>query len=140
MSISRKNSEGYSDPTTYAALTNIEREERMARGGSPPCPPWRAVYICSPYRGDTERNIANARRYCRLAYNRGRIPIAPHLYLPQFLDDDDANERAAGLLLGIEALKLCSEVWVFGTVISDGMRGEIAEAKRRGLRIRYIER
>ena len=28
---SRRNAEGYSDPTAYAALSNIEKEERLAK-------------------------------------------------------------------------------------------------------------
>ena len=31
MSINKFNSEGYYDPTTYEALTNIEKEERALR-------------------------------------------------------------------------------------------------------------
>ena len=43
MSINKFNSEGYYDPTTYEALTNIEKEERALRAFRP------IVYICSPY-------------------------------------------------------------------------------------------
>jgi len=75
MAISKYNAEGYYDPTTYAALINIENEEKRARFRP-------IVYICSPYSGAVESNIFNARRYCRFAVDRGCIPIAPHLVLP----------------------------------------------------------
>lgn len=34
------------------------------------------VYICSKYSGDTAHNAEMARRYSRLAVERGRIPLA----------------------------------------------------------------
>ena len=91
MSINKFNSEGYYDPTTYEALTNIEKEERALRAFRP------IVYICSPYAGDVEANVENARRYSRFAVDAGYIPIAPHLLFPQFLSDDNPKERQLGL-------------------------------------------
>lgn len=44
MSISRYNSEGYPDPTTYGALSNIEQQTKAARAYRP------MVYVCSPFR------------------------------------------------------------------------------------------
>ena len=46
--------------------------------------PKERVYICSPYSGNTQSNTTKARLYCRLAYDQGFVPIAPHLYYPQF--------------------------------------------------------
>ena len=81
MSISRYNSEGYPDPTTYGALSNIEQQTKAARAYRP------MVYVCSPFSGDVAGNIANARKYSRFAVEQGYIPIAPHLLFPQFLND-----------------------------------------------------
>ena len=81
------NAERYHDPMAYAALSAIEKEERALRAFRP------IVYICSPYSGDMENNIAAARRYSRFAVEQGYIPIAPHLLFPQFLDDDNPKER-----------------------------------------------
>ena len=47
MSISKFNAERYYDPTTYEALKNIEREERIKRKQQRPYMP--KVYICSPF-------------------------------------------------------------------------------------------
>ena len=94
MSINKFNSEGYYDPTTYEALTNIEKEERALRAFRP------IVYICSPYAGDVTANVENARRYSRFAVDAGYIPIAPHLLFPQFLSDDNPKERQLGLFFG----------------------------------------
>ena len=45
------------------------------------------VYICSPCRGDYENNIQRAKEFSRAAVERGCIPITPHIYLTQFMDD-----------------------------------------------------
>lgn len=95
MEISRYNSEGYSDPTSHAALSGIRKEERAARRAYRPL-----VYICSPLAGDTEGNTQKARRYSRFAVRNGAIPLAPHLLFPQFLDDTKPAERAIGMFDG----------------------------------------
>ena len=104
MSISKYNSEGYPDPTAHGALEIIEQEEHALRAFRP------IVYICSPYAGDIEANIAAARRYSRLAVDAGYIPIAPHLLFPQFLDDANPKERELGLFFGNALMSKCSEV------------------------------
>lgn len=58
----------------------------------------------------------------------GNLPIAPHLYFTQFLGEDN-KERDLGILMGLELMELCDEVWVFGETISEGMRREIEYAK-----------
>ena len=74
MSISKFNAERYYDPTTYEALTNIEREERLQkRKQQRPYMP--KVYICSPFSGDTKLNIRNARRYCAFAVKAVTFPM-----------------------------------------------------------------
>ena len=100
--------------------------------------PDKIVYICSPYAGDTERNIQNAVRYCRCAVDNGYIPFAPHLLFPQFLDDGNADERALGMYFGSVMMNYCAEVWVFGERISEGMRAEIAQAYQKSIVVRYF--
>ena len=90
MAINKFNSEGYIDLTTYAALTNIEREEKAERKSAfKPL-----VYICSPFSGEVENNIKRAREFCRFAIKSNCIPLAPHLLFPQFMDNDNPAERA----------------------------------------------
>ena len=131
MAISKYNAEGYPDPTVFAAFSNIEAELRKARFRP-------IVYVCSPYSGDTDANILNARRYCRFAVDSGCIPNAPHLLFPQFMQDDDETERDLALFMDIVLLSKCAELWVFGSTISKGMRMEIEKAKRKGQPIRYF--
>lgn len=132
MRINKFNCEGYYDPTTYEALTNIEQEERALRA-------FRSiVYICSPFSGAVDENIAAAQRYSRFAVDKGCIPIAPHLLFPQFLNDADTKERELGLFFGTALMSKCAEVWVFGNAISAGMETEIKRAKWKNYRLRYF--
>ena len=96
------------------------------------------IYICSPFRGDTAANTEAAQRYCRSAYEQNCIPVAPHLYLPQFLNDDEPKERDLALRIGLRLIDYCSEVWVHGDRISDGMRGEIDYATTSGKKVVYL--
>ncbi|MDR3540696.1 MAG: DUF4406 domain-containing protein [Desulfosporosinus sp.] len=95
------------------------------------------VYICSPLRGDIERNIAKAVGYCRFASIQGVIPLAPHIIFTQFLNDEISEERKLGLQLGLELLKYCQELWAFGGWITEGMLGEIESAKRLSIPCQY---
>ena len=131
MSISRYNHEGYPDPTTYEALTAIERQERKKRFRP-------IVYICSPYSGDVERNTTQAQHYCRYAVDSHCLPIAPHLLFPQFMDDRDPEDRDTALFMGIALLSKCAELWVFGPDASEGMQAEINYAVSRNKKIRYF--
>lgn len=139
--MNKYNSEGYPDPTAYEALTNIAKAEK--RGGQAAPAIRKKVYICSPYRGNNEtevtENISRAIKYCKLAVKGGVLPVAPHIYLTRFLNDNESADRKLGLTLGLGMLRDCSEVWVFGERISEGMKTEIAEAKRLGINIKYIE-
>lgn len=97
------------------------------------------VYICSPCRGDVEKNIEKAQRYCREAVELWDdvIPIAPHVYFTQFLDDTKQEERAAGMDMGLSLLAMCDELWVYGIENpSKGMRSEIEYAKQHQIPIR----
>ena len=96
------------------------------------------IFVCSPYRGETEANIQNARRYCRLVMKQGGIPFAPHLLFTQFLDDAIPKERERGLRMGTQMLGLCDELWVFGEP-SEGMRMEIEQAGRLGIPVRRLD-
>lgn len=126
------NSEGYVDPTAYEALRNIEREAQNTSTFRP------VVYICSPLAGDVEVNQEAARRYCRYAVDAGYIPMAPHLFFPQFMDDTSPKERDLALFMDTVLLTKCAELWVFGEHISKGMSIEIEKAKRKDKTIRFF--
>lgn len=134
MAIDRKNSEGYADSTAYQALTNVERSERETRKAA-----FRPlVYVCSAYSGDVERNSENARRYSRFAVEAGAIPVAMHLLLPQFMDDEDLYERELAMHFNYVMLGKCDELWVFGSTVTDGMAREIGIARKRRIPIKHF--
>lgn len=101
------------------------------------------VYICSPFRpistdpvlaaNELIDNLKLAKDACTFATLRGCEPIAPHLYYPQFLNDNDDYERALGMELGINALRTCNELWIISPRISSGMSTEIRTAKQLGI-------
>lgn len=101
------------------------------------------VFICSPYRGKTpdevNLNTARAERHCRLAYILGYIPFAPHLYFTRFLADNSETERMDGMAMGKVIMLQCSEVWVFGDKITDGMKSEIAYAEAHSIPVKYLK-
>lgn len=95
------------------------------------------VYICSPCRGDYENNIQRAKEYSRAAVEKGVIPVTPHIYLTQFMDDNVPEERELALKIGSELVLGCSELWAFGIDHpSAGMAAEIELAKAHGIPVR----
>lgn len=100
------------------------------------------VYICSRYRADdrhtVEDNVKRALFACRCAAQIGCAPYAPHLYLPQCLNDNDPAERAVGMQIGQDFLKICDEVWQWGETVSEGMAAELAFAKELGIPIKVF--
>ena len=106
MGIDKFNHEGYSDPTTYEALTNIHREEVAADKKADYLP---LVYVCSPYAGDIENNVKNAKVYIRYAVKENAIPVTPHLLYPQFMDDGNDAEREMAMHFNYVFLGKCTE-------------------------------
>lgn len=99
----------------------------------------RFIYICSPCRGDMEKNITKAKEYCRKVVELfpDVVPIAPHVYCTQFMDDTNPKERALGMELWLSLLGICSELWVYGIDNpSEGMKAEIEYAKEHGILVR----
>lgn len=94
-------------------------------------------YICSAFRSSSEEqeefNRKLAMAACRYSMlNAGMLPIAPHLYYPQFLDDGSA-ERGLGMDAGLALLRECQSivVYVVDGEYSEGMRKEIDYATER---------
>lgn len=135
MGIDKYNSEGYYDPTTYESLTNIRREEIAADKKAAYLP---LVYICSPYSGDIDNNVENAKKYSRFAVEKSVIPLTPHLLYPQFMDDNNEAEHAVARRFNYVLLGKCSELWVFGGVISQEMAQEIKVARKQKKMIRWF--
>lgn len=94
------------------------------------------VFICSPYRGNIEKNVADAQSHARFVAFCRYCPVVPHLMFPQFLKDSKPEERILGITLGVELMKSCDEIWIFGSIITEGMAYELEQAKKLGIPVR----
>jgi len=99
----------------------------------PAAPRWR-VYVCHPFADAPVKNAGCVRRICRLIVEDGLLPLAPHIYLPQFVNE--ATEREQAMALCLELMELADEVRVYGDRITPGMEEEIARARELGLPVR----
>ena len=100
----------------------------------------RLVIIESPYAGDVEANIADARRCVRDSLLRGEAPIASHLLYTQegILDDNIPEERTHGIDAGL-AWRSVAEASIVYTDkgISRGMTYGIVAAESAGIPVEY---
>lgn len=126
-----RNSKGYADPTAYRALRALEISEFGHRP---------LTYICSPYCGDIEANVELARDLSDYAVRCRRIPLAPHLLFPQFMDDTDPWDRELAMFMGRVLLSKCEAMWVYTPRVSPGMKAEISWAHQLELPIIYFDR
>lgn len=129
LGLSRRNARGYADPTSYKVLKQLQQTENMARP---------LTYICSPYSGNVRQNQALAREFCAFAIAAGQIPLAPHLFFPQFMDDTDPDERELAMEFNRVLLSKCEAMWVYTGRVSRGMRAEIEWARELELPIHYF--
>ena len=95
------------------------------------------IYVCSKLRGDFKKNQDKAKKYCKEIVLLGNLPIAPHIYFTEFMDDDKENERSLALQFNKELITFCDEVWVYGKEISCGMKFEILFAESINKKIVY---
>lgn len=103
----------------------------------------RKVFICSPFRptgrnpeAERMRNVDRARQACRMAIDEGLLPLAPHLYFTQMLDDEKPIERVLGMSYGSMWLDEADEMWVIGPDITEGMKTELKYARQRKIPIK----
>lgn len=111
----------YRDPTADTAIGSVMLEEKHRF--------IKRIFICSPFAGDVEQNIAAAKTYCLFAIHRDCAPFAPHLLYPRFMDDRLPRQRDEAIRCGMAFLRACHEVWVFGEKISPGMNRELQLAR-----------
>ena len=98
------------------------------------------VYICSPLSApsneEMQRNMAMAAYYSWFVEKEfGGRTIAPHSFLPRYLNDRIPREREIALEFGLSIMKMCKAVIVCGDIISTGMAGEIRPALDLGIRV-----
>lgn len=70
-------------------------------------------FLCFGFKSCTKemlKNQENARTYCRFTVEAGCVPIAPHIYFTQFMNDNDRRERDLALFMDIVLLSKCAEL------------------------------
>jgi hypothetical protein len=92
------------------------------------------IIVESPFRGkdrfERRANLAYAARCCYYVYEQGHVPFASHLFFPEFLDEDDPKERAAGIEGGYYLWSVADQVWFFTSRgWSTGMDRALVKAK-----------
>ena len=88
------------------------------------------VFVSHPFSSDPDKCRKLVLAIARRLTLQGNFPIAPQIYLPQFLDEREERDLALNFCLKLVAI--ADEVHVFGQP-SVGMEMEIAEAKRLGV-------
>ncbi len=96
------------------------------------------IYVASPYAGNREKNVAFAKKACEWVRSQGHVFFAPHLFYPQFLEDTQEKQRTEAINMALVILNHSDELWVFGEIISAGMKQEIEFAQVKGIPIRLI--
>lgn len=119
-------------------------KERNTGGGSG----FDIAFVCSPYRAknsdpvkaaeEVAANKNRAKLACKVLTRLGYLPLAPHLYFTEFLNDEDASDRDDGICMGLEWLGMANEVFCFGDEITEGMSIELARAKELGIPVRMM--
>jgi len=91
------------------------------------------VVIESPYAGDVERNTIYAWRCLRWSLDHGEAPFAGHLLYTRVWDDDNPDQRDAGIRAHIAWIDACDLVVTYvdyGT--SSGMQQAVDYARQIG--------
>ena len=90
------------------------------------------IFVSHAFSGDSEANCRKVECISRSLFLQGHLPLAPQLLFPHFVSE--ANERDLAIRLCLQLVALSDEIRVYGEP-TEGMRLEIAEAKRLGIRI-----
>ena len=96
------------------------------------------VYICAPLGGQVKENLQNAVTYTDFALTSGVAPVTPHLYA-LCLDDSKKDEREIGRSAGMSLLWFCDEMWIFGDIVTEGLKAEINFCRHLNVKMRTIK-
>ena len=88
------------------------------------------IFVSHQYSNDPHKSSLRVQAVARELVRENHLPLAPQIYLPQFIDE--SKERELALKLCLELVALSDEVRVYGKP-TEGMRLEIAEAHRLGI-------
>jgi len=97
----------------------------------------KTVFIGHPIGGDVKNNTRKVLEICKAVHSKEIIPVAPYLVSLEYLNDLVVEDRALGMEANHECFKrgFVDELWLFGDRISEGMKGEIALARKHAILI-----
>ena len=76
---------------------------------------------------------------CKYIRAKGYLPIAPKIYLPRFLTDEEFD-RGFGRTAKLSLLYVCDELWYTGDTITRDMTEEICLVMEKQKTVQYIPR
>ncbi len=94
------------------------------------------TYICHPYSFGVEENVSTVTTMARAILSRGDAPVAPHLYLPQFLTE--ATERREAVWMCKRLMDAATVMYVSRVRLTPGMEEDLEYAASIGLPIRFV--
>lgn len=100
-------------------------------------------YVISRYSGtrrEVKFNVRVARYMAKKLLNDGYLPVVPHIYFTQFLDDKNYYDHKKGTETAMDLLKVSNRavVIIVDGIISEGMRAEIEYADELKIPYRVI--
>lgn len=96
------------------------------------------VIVESPYKGDgSEAAVKNNLAYLKACIldciQRGEVPFASHGFFPQYLDEDDPEQRRIGIEMGYDFWEKADKViFYMDCGMSPGMKEALARAFQEG--------
>lgn len=89
------------------------------------------IFVCSPFRGNTQANLVIARALGRYVFLELKaIPVVPHTSFTSMLDDNIELERNLGISAGHNLMETCHQFLLYSQKgISSGMREDIKWAE-----------
>ena len=88
------------------------------------------AYITAAWSNNHARNVKQATKYCREAYEAGFSPVCPLLYLNLFLNDEVPEEHKSGIDIKRDFLRRSRVLVVCGNGVSEDVKNDIAVAGR----------
>ena len=123
----------------FLQTKKLAYDQRKTTGGDT----MKKNYIISRYSGtkrEIKFNVRVARLIARKVLDEGFIPIVPHIYFTQFLDDRNHYERTKGITVALNLLRESDRatVVIIDGQISEGMKEEIKCANELGMTVQVL--
>ena len=97
------------------------------------------AYITAAWRGDRNRDTAQAVQYCRSVYEAGFSPVCPLLYLPLFLNNGIPEEHKSGIDMSRDLLRRAHVLVLCGNSVNEDVKNDIAIAGRLNITATTLE-